>query len=167
MSRDLEEAWHFFMQALRFAKMGGVSMPLGNMINSWSQAGFGHWTHIVPDRALPMLAESMERSKTIFGIEAGLPDHFPHFIFKPPGGSSLGSHSDGFSPVELIGALERHESEGLSNLEWAKTHGVQRLIHLEGGASMCDGATSAPMPMTPSRLLLCLRELKDKWPDRL
>jgi hypothetical protein len=88
-------------------------------------------------------------------------DGIPHVIHKPPGGEELKPHTDGMSMNRLISELEAHvASEDPSTMAWGQRYGLQCLAHLEGGRND-SGATYAIAPMTPMKLLVCLRAVRD------
>jgi len=87
------EGNEFFRAAAVFLKMVNVGMSMGNMAGAWTAKGFGLWSHIVPDVGLSLVEEAMARMSKL-GLKPGLPDHFPHPIYKPPGGDPLGIHKE-------------------------------------------------------------------------
>lgn len=146
----------FFTKAVSYVKMGNKGMGMANMAMSWSAKGFGKWAHIVPDMGLSLLMESMKRMEQL-GLAPGLPQHFPHPIYKPPGGDALEIHHDQMAPSELLANLREHvQSEDPSTTGWVRKHGIQMLAHLHGGTGLDDGATFVVGPMTPRKLLICL-----------
>ena len=146
----------FFRKAVIYVKQGNVGMSLGNMAGAWTAKGFGLWAHIVPDVGLPMVTEAMNLMIQL-GLEPGLPEHFPHPIYKPPGGAALEIHHDQMAPRELLNNLRTHVvSNDPSTTAWVRTHGLQMLAHLQGGTGSADGATFVVGPMTPAKLLVCL-----------
>lgn len=121
----------FFRQAIMYVKMGNSAMPLGSMAG-WTSAGFGFWAHLIPNIGLAMVIDAMNFMKTL-GLAPGLPAHFPHPIYKPPGGSPLGIHHDQMSPRELLQNLRDHVSSSDSSTgAWVRKHGCQLLAHIQG-----------------------------------
>jgi len=146
----------FFRKAVSYVKMGNVGMGLGNMPGGWTASGFGKWAHIPLDIGLPMMVEALKVLES-FGLEPGLPGHFPHAIYKPPSGKALEIHHDQMAPRDLIARLNEHvASADPSTTGWVKKFGLQMLAHLQGGTGISDGATFVVGPMTPAKLLLCL-----------
>lgn len=146
----------FFRKALMYVKMGNVGMALGNMAGAWTAKGFGLWAHIVPDLGLTMVMNAMDTMRTL-GLEPGVPEHFPHPIYKPPGGAALEIHHDQMAPAQLLQSLRAHvASTDPSTSAWVRKHGIQMLAHLQGGTGTSDGATFIVGPMTPTKLLICL-----------
>jgi hypothetical protein len=146
----------FYRKAVSYVRMGNVGLGLANMAGSWSAKGFGMWAHIVPDIGLPMVAEAMRQMERL-GLSPGMPEHFPHPIYKPPGGEALEIHNDQIAPRELLTHLRAHvASTDPSTTAWVRKHGVQMLAHLQGGTNIHDGATFVVGPMTPVKLLVCL-----------
>lgn len=146
----------FFRKAVVYVKQGNVGMALANMAGAWTAKGFGLWAHLVPEFGIALLEEGVHFLKSL-GIEPGCPQHFPHLICKPPGGSALEIHHDQVSPLDLLSKLRLHvESADPSTLAWVKANGLQMLAHLRGGTSIGNGATFVIGPMDPTILLVCL-----------
>lgn len=151
----------FFLKAVSFVKMGNTGMGLANMAGGWTNKGFGKWAHLIPDVALPMVAEAMKLMATL-GLKPGLPQHFPHLIYKPPKGAALEIHHDQMTPPDLIANLRAHvASPNPSTTAWVKKHGAQMLAQLKGGSGIEDGATLTVGPLTPAALLVCMDAFKD------
>ena len=146
----------FYQECVRWVKMGNMGMPLGNMSGAWCASGFGMWAHLVPDIGIPLLMHAMHVMQKL-GLQPDMPQHFPHLIYKPPGGSKLGAHHDQMSPMELLDKLAAHlQSEDTTTSAWVSKHGCQMLAHLRGGTGVNDGATYTIGPMTPQKLYVCL-----------
>ena len=153
---------HFLREAIIYVKQGNVAMGLSNMACSWASNGFGLWAHLVPDAGLPLLEAAMRCMGDELGLEVGAPQHFPHVIYKPPGGAALGTHHDQMSPRDLLKHLRQHvASADPSTLGWVQRHGCQMLTHLQGGTGTQDGATYVVGPLTPRTLLLCLEAFSE------
>ena len=147
----------FYGKCVFYVKSGNTAMGLSNMAEAWAANGFGMWAQLVPDIGLPLLMSAM-RIMEDFGLRPGLPQHFPHLIYKPTQGKKLGTHHDQMSPMELIQNLEIHlDSSDPSTSGWVRRHGCQMLAHLQGGTGKFDGATYTIGPMTPKKLYICLR----------
>lgn len=152
----------FFRSAILYVKMGNTGMSLGNMAGAWTTKGFGLWAHLVPDVGLPMVTAAMRIMATELGLTPGLPGHFPHPIYKPPGGAALEIHHDQMAPSVLLSNLREHvASTDPSTMGWVRRHGIQLLAHLQGGTGPRDGATFVVGPMTPAKLLVCLSAYSD------
>lgn len=146
----------FFLECIKFVRFGNQGTAQNSPL-AWTSIGFGLWTHLAPDIGLPLVMYAMDIMKT-FGLEPGQPEHFPHIIYKPPGGKPLGTHHDQMSPRDLIENLRVHvESDDPSTSGWVRKHGCQMLAHLEGGRGTNDGATYTIGPMTPTKLYVCLQ----------
>ena len=161
----------FFREAILYVKQGNTGMGMSNMARSWASNGFGLWAHLVPDAGLPLVLEAMHWMNEN-DFDPGMPEHFPHFIYKPPGGKALGVHHDQMAPSELLANLRVHvSSDDPSTTGWVRRHGCQMLAHLKGGTGTKDGATFIIGPMTPAKLLVCLEAYSegrlggtyDKW----
>lgn len=146
----------YFRQAIIFTKQGNAGMPLGSLATAWTKGGFGKWAHICPDIGLPMVVEAMKMMERL-GLKPGLPNHFPHPIYKPPSGSALSIHHDQMNPSDLVRNLRNHvKSNDPSMSTWVSKYGVQMLAHLQGGTGVGNGATFIVGPMTPTKMLICL-----------
>lgn len=147
----------FFQKTIQVVKQGNTNYGEANMAESWSAKGFGKWAHIVPDIAIPMVIETMKTMER-FGLQPGLPEHFPHALYKPPSGKPLEIHHDQKSSLGLIADLRTFvaSTSNPTTTEWIKRHGLQCLAHLQGGTGINDGATFVVGPMTPPKLLICL-----------
>ncbi len=146
----------FYRACVIYVKQGNMGMSLGNMAGAWTAKGFGLWAHIVPDAGLTMVTEAMRFMESL-GLTPGLPDHFPHPIYKPPGGKALEIHHDQMAPQDLLENLRKHvNTKDPSTTAWVRKHGCQMLAHLQGGTGTGDGATFIVGPMTPTKLLFCL-----------
>lgn len=143
---------------LRFVRQGNSRLALATIHRAWVANGFGLWAHLNPDVAVHALLELVRGfAATSFPFAAG---GLPHLIYKPCNGIALATHFDQISPSELIRLLEAHvASEDARTSAWVRRHGVQSLAHLEGGID--DGYTYTIGPMTPTKLLLCMRALAD------
>lgn len=131
-------------------------MGLAAMHQSWARSGFGKWAHINPGIALRIAVEAQKELAAV-GLHCSL-SSIPHIIYKPPGGSELCAHTDQIPPVVLIQKLEEHVLESdASTTAWVKKNGLQCLAHIDGGNT--DGYTYAIGPMTPHKLLVCLRAI--------
>ena len=147
----------FFRKAMTYTKQGNVGMALGNLAGALTAKGFGWPVHIIPDVGLSMVMEAMVYMREL-GLPPGLPEHFPHPIYKPPKGEPLGIHHDQMAPRDLLRNLNAHvASDDPSTTAWVQKHGIQMLAHLQGGTGTEDGATFVVGPMTPLKLLTCLR----------
>lgn len=164
----------FFRQAVVYTKQGNSAMALGDMARAWTKSGFGKWSHICPDIGLSMVFEAMKMMESL-GLKPGLPNHFPHPIYKPPDGSPLEIHHDQMDPRDLVQNLREHVgSSDPSMSAWVAKYGVQMLAHLQGGTGTENGATFIVGPMTPTKMLICLETFStvsenddyDKWIDR-
>jgi hypothetical protein len=161
----------YFRQAIFYTKQGNSAMPLGNLSMAWTKGGFGKWSHICPDVGLRMVFEAMKMMESL-GLNPGLPNHFPHPIYKPPDGSPLEVHHDQMDPLDLVQNLRDHvASPNPSMSAWVAKYGVQMLTHLQGGTGTENGATFVVGPMTPAKMLICLQTFAkvsvdgdyDKW----
>ena len=143
---------------MRFVKQGDSRLALAAMHKAWLASGFGMWAHINPDIAVHALLETVGMfSGTSFPFELG---GLPHLIYKPSHGAALAAHSDQIRPAELVRLLEEHVAGAdPSTSAWVRKHGAQSLAHLDGGIE--DGYTYAVGPMTPKKLLLCMRAIAD------
>jgi len=155
--RNMPAGRDWFVEAITYARAGNSNSACGpNVAGAWTKAGFGFWAHLVFGFGLRALEHAMETMLEL-GLVPDLPTHFPHVIYKPPGGSPLVVHHDQMSPLELIAKLGAHvASADASTTSWVKQHGLQALVHLSGGRGTDDGATFVIGPMTPKKLLLCL-----------
>ena len=150
----------FYKACVQYVRFGNQGAAQGSP-RAWMLDGFGLWAHLVPDIGLPIVILAMNILREL-GLQPGMPEHFPHIIYKPPGGAALGTHHDQMSPMELLSNLEIHlaTTDG-STLEWVKKHGCQMLAHLDGGKGENDGATYTIGPMTPAKLYVCLKAFSD------
>ena len=164
---------NYFRQALIYTKQGNSGMAQGSLPTAWTKGGFGKWTHICPDIGLGMVFEAMKRMESL-GLKPGLPNHFPHPIYKPPSGSPLEIHHDQMNPSDLVENLSDHvhvSSPDSSMSAWVAKYGIQMLAHLQGGTGISNGATFVVGPMTPKKMLICLKTFErvsrdgdyDKW----
>jgi hypothetical protein len=155
------EALAFYLSdRVTFVKQGDSRMGLSSMHKSWSQTGFGKWAHITPGVGL-RAAMGLRAALGEAGIDTQLVGA-SHVIYKPPGGKELPAHTDGPRPATMITLLEaefRKNGRFPTTTEWMQNHGVQSLVHFEGGD--VDGYTYAIGPMTPKRLYLCLKAVRD------
>ena len=147
----------FFRKAVTYVKMGNSALAQGPIYDAWTASGFGFWAHLIPNIGLELVMAVMEWMPTL-GFVPGLPEHFPHVIYKPPGGKALDAHHDQMAPRELIDNLKIHlASSDPSTTAWVKKHGCQMLAHFLGGTGKDDGATFVVGPMPPTKLLFCLQ----------
>lgn len=146
----------FFRQAVIYTKQGNSGMAQGSLPTAWTKGGFGKWAHICPDIGLGMVTEAMKMMESL-GLRPGLPNHFPHPIYKPPSGSPLEIHHDQMNPADLVQNLREHvASTDPSMSSWVAKYGIQMLAHLQGGTGIYNGATFIVGPMTPKKMLVCL-----------
>ena len=142
--------------AMKFVLQGDANMGLAAMHQSWTKTGFGKWAHILPGIGLRIAVDAQRSLSHLLGVPVTI-HGVPHIIHKPPGGQELKSHTDGMPMKKLIPMLEAHvESEDPSTMSWVRHYGLQCLAHLDGGGND-DGYTFAIAPMTPQKLLVCLR----------
>lgn len=145
---------------IAFVVQGDSKLGLAKMHQSWPRSGFGKWAHINPGfcmRIAKMVCDQISESLHVRCIVSNP----AHLIVKPPNGSELKAHHDQMSPAYLLRALREHmNSDDTSTTAWARKHGIQCLVHLEGGHSQQDGCTYIVGPMSPRRLLLCLEALE-------
>ena len=148
----------YFRQAVVYTKQGNAGTPQGaNLSKAWAKDGFGKWAHICPDIGLSMVFEAMKMMESL-GLKLGLPNHFPHPIYKPPSGAPLAIHHDQMDPRDLVRNLREHvASSDPSMSAWVAKYGVQMLAHLQGGTGVENGATFVVGPMTPTKMLICLQ----------
>ena len=133
----------YFRQAVIYTKQGNSGMAQGSMQRAWTKKGFGKRVHICPDIGLFMLSVAMERMERL-GLKPGLPNHFPHPIYKPPSGDALEVHHDQMSSADLLRNLGEHVASGdPSTSAWVAKHGVQMLAHLQGGTHDDEAALLA------------------------
>ena len=155
-SKKFGNPW--LVERIRFILQGDANMGLANMHKSWSRAGFGYWAHIFPALGMQLTIRAKQVLNSM-GIACEI-NGLSHIIYKPPGGSELKSHHDQMSPEILLSNLEAHmSSDDPSVTAWCNKYGVQCLAHVDGGVQ--DGYTYSIAPMTPEKLLLCLKSVKD------
>lgn len=156
------------------AKQGGVSMALAAMHQSWTDPGFGLWAHLVTDDGLTLTMQMADALRDRMGLDASLHGHFSHLIRKAEVSGALATHHDQRAPRALQRELRTFlDTEAdPTTLNWVRRHGLQMLLHLEGGnwhpvhdRSEESAATYVIGPMTPRRLLFVLDEL-DRDPRR-
>lgn len=149
----------YLKDRIAFVKQGDTRMGMAFMYKSWANNGFGKWAHITP--AVGLRAALALRSEfDAAGFDTQLVGG-AHMIYKPPGGTELPAHTDGPRPAAMIAFLEAElKANGRfpTTTEWMKTHGMQSLVHFDGGR--VDGYTYAIGPMTPKRLYICLNAVK-------
>lgn len=151
----------FFRQAVIYTKQGNSGVAMGTLVSkAWTKAGFGKWAHICPDVGLGMVVDAMHMMEKL-GLRPGLPNHFPHAIYKPPSGTPLEIHHDQMAPRDLVQNLREHVASADSSMSaWVAKHGIQMLAHLQGGTGLLNGATFVVGPMTPTKMLICLETLE-------
>lgn len=150
----------YFRQAMIYTKQGNSGMAQGSMATAWTKKGFGKWAHICPNIGLSMVEAAMKRMERL-GLQVGLPEHFPHLIYKPPDGSPLEVHHDQMNPSDLLANLREHvASSDNSTSAWVRKYGVQMLAHLQGGTGIYNGATFVVGPMNPVKMLICVETFR-------
>lgn len=151
----------YFRQAIIYTKQGNSGVAMGTLVSkAWTKAGFGMWAHICPDASLGMVVDAMHMMEKL-GLSPGLPNHFPHAIYKPPSGTPLEVHHDQMAPRNLLQNLREHVASADSSMSaWVAKHGIQMLAHLHGGTGISNGATFVVGPMTPTKMLICLETLE-------
>lgn len=147
----------YFRQALIYTKQGNSGTSTGaNVSTAWAKNGFGKWVHICPDIGLGMVVEAMKVMENL-GLTPGLPNHFPHPIYKPPSGTPLEIHHDQMTPADLVRNLRVLVSSSDPSMSaWVARYGIQMLAHVQGGTGIHNGATFIVGPMTPAKMLICL-----------
>jgi len=159
-NQDIEALDLFLKDRLTYVKQGDSRMGMSAMYKSWSNKGFGKWAHIMPGvglRAALVLRSKLDH----IGIETQLVGG-SHMIYKPPRGTELSAHTDGPRPMTMITLLEAgvHKNGRYpTTIEWMQTHGIQSLVHFDGGS--VDGYTYTIGPMNPKRLYICLKAVQD------
>lgn len=143
------------------AKQGNSSMALSNIYQAWTDTGLGWPAHLIPNIAfdLSMRTDALLQSELSLASRGGT--HFPHLIYRSDYSKELDPHHDQIPPVRMIELLREHvSSSDPSTLGWIKKHGLQMLMHVEGGRwhppddpTEESGATYIIGPMTPARLL--------------
>jgi len=149
----------YLKDRLTFVKQGDSRLGLAKMYNSWSNSGFGKWAHITPAVGL-RAALALRSELDAAGFDSQLVGG-SHMIYKPPGGTELPAHTDGPRPAAMIALLKAElEANGRfpTTTEWMQTHGIQSLVHFDGGR--VDGYTYTIGPMTPKRLYICLNAVQ-------
>jgi hypothetical protein len=161
-SSNKDEFNLFLRDRIRFALNGGSALNMGAAVaKSWSYSGFGIFAHLHPSFALRLMPDIVMKLEEMFARHLYITG-LPHIIYKPPGGSYLNSHHDGFDPKTLrdkcYESLQKHRKN--ANKHWAVDHGVQVLLHLQGG--IFDGNTFIIENQTPWRLVVILELLNLK-----
>tara|TARA_B100001173_G_C16027701_1_gene564872 strand:- start:2407 stop:4446 length:2040 start_codon:yes stop_codon:yes gene_type:complete len=154
-------------RVVRAALAGGymTNQGPGLLPLSWSSSGFGFWAHIVPDVAFHLIMGiEKDLNGLNFEIDRSTGPALPHLIYKQPYSKQgkLAAHHDQMAPRDLLSKLAEHN--GASTEEWVHKYGFQMLTHLRGGLSEEDGATFAIAPMNPTRLKMCLTQIKE-WQE--
>lgn len=159
-SARLEALDLYLKDRLTYVKQGDSRMGMSAMHKSWSNKGFGKWAHIMP--GVGLRAALVLRSKLDYaGVETQLVGG-SHMIYKPPGGTELSAHTDGPRPMTMITLLEAlfyKNKRYPTTIEWMQTHGIQSLVHFDGGS--VDGYTYTIGPMNPKRLYICLKAVQN------